>query len=78
MRQKNGLSAVPFRHLREKFIAGVARGSFDRHFLLRRNFANVGRFKFKSEIAISGEFLDEARICLAGAAAELMIQMADY
>jgi len=77
MGEKNRATSSAPRDVREKLVARFARSSLDRHLLFCRDSANVCRFKFKIEIAISGEFLDESRISVARAATELMIQVAD-
>src|SRR5712691_16590 len=77
MAEENRSATPPLCDLREEFVASVARGGFDRHFLFHGKSPNICRPEGKIDIVICSKFLDEDGVGPAGSAAELMIEMAN-
>ena len=77
MREKDHTAIATFCNGGEKFVTGRARRRFNRNFLFGRHCAHARRAKFKIEIVLLRELRNKTRVCVARAAAQLMVQMAD-
>ncbi len=77
MCEKDCVTASLFRDFCKERIARLTRGSFDRHLLFSRDRADIRRSDFKIDIVFRREFFDKARVGIARASAQLVIQVAD-
>ena len=77
MAKENRAAAPALCDLREKSVASVARGSFNRLFCSRGQRAHIGCAKGKIDIVLCGKFLHEDGVDPARSATQPVIQMAD-
>src|SRR5437667_6233607 len=86
MRKKNCFAFSPSRGLSEKFVACLTCCCLNGHLFLLCELANVYGIEFKIDKHVSrcrplavaiNQFLDKARVSVAGSSAQLMIQMAN-
>ena len=77
MCEKDCVTASLFRDFCKELIARLTRGSFDRHLLFSRDRSDVRGSDFEIDIVFRREFFDKARVGIARASAQLVIQMAD-
>src|SRR5204863_4716691 len=77
MCEKDCVTASLFRDLCKELVARLTCGGFDRHLLFVRDRADIRGSDFKIDIVFAREFFDKARVGIARASAQLVIQVTD-